>query len=149
MAANDHDRWLALTRTAPLRAEVGDVDVAESQARELLSMSERYRSSWNYNNAVHKAHVALGLVSLQQGDRASAVRELLEAGRVEESAVLVSFGPNMLLARELVSVGERQAVLDYLSLCRRFWRLGRTRLRVWSKRIASGEAPDFGPNLLY
>ena len=54
--------------------------------------------------------------------------------------------------------GRREAVLDYLELCRAFWcaetgnqasTLNEMRLDGWSEEIRKGEVPDFGPNLIY
>jgi hypothetical protein len=63
----------------------------------------------------------LGLLCLKANDVNGAVEHLLAAGNSPGSPQLDSFGPRMLLARELVLCGELQAVLHYLDLVARFW----------------------------
>ena len=59
----------------------------------------------------------------------------------------MDYGPNMSLAKDLLEKGERQVVLDYFALCRRFWNYGR--LDDWSQQVKEGKIPDFGANLVY
>lgn len=84
----------------------------------------------------HQANVVLGRIALAEDDVARAKEHLLAAAGVEGSPVLGSFGPNMALAKELLERGEREAVLEYLDLCARFWE--RVRLRVWSDVVRAG-----------
>jgi hypothetical protein len=51
------------------------------------------------------------------------------------------------LARDLLEKSERQVVLDYFELCRKFWNNGR--LDQWSQQVKDGKIPDFGTSLLY
>ena len=60
-----------------------------------------------------------------------------------------SFGPNMSLASDLLEKGEREVVLEYFELCRKFWQLDMGRLDKWSQEIKSGTIPNFGANLVY
>lgn len=60
-----------------------------------------------------------------------------------------SFGPNMLLAKELLEKGERETVLEYFKLCGKFWDLGEEKLAEWSELVKQGKTPDFGANLKY
>jgi hypothetical protein len=53
----------------------------------------------------------------------------------------------MTLANELLKRGEREAVLDYFALCRKFWKLGGSQLDAWSDAVRKGETPVFGGNL--
>ena len=102
---------------------------------------------WRRADAQHQVNIVLGRVALAEADVASAREHLLAAGRVEGSPVLGSFGPNMALAKELLERGERDAVLEYLGLCSRFW--DRKRLGVWAGVVRAGRTPDFGSNLIY
>jgi hypothetical protein len=43
----------------------------------------------------------------------------------------------MRLAKDLLEKGERQIVLDYFALCRKFWNYGR--LDEWSQQVKGGE----------
>ena len=55
----------------------------------------------------------------------------------------------MTLARDLLEHGETDAVLEYLSLCSKFWELGRGDLDRWIAQIKDGTTPDFGRNLMF
>ncbi|HMF36252.1 MAG TPA: hypothetical protein VKF17_06415 [Isosphaeraceae bacterium] len=64
------------------------------------------------------------------------------------SPQLNSFGPSMSFAREMLEAGEREPVLEYLNLCRSFWKGDEGRLDRWTREIKEGRIPDFGPSLL-
>ena len=55
----------------------------------------------------------------------------------------------MSLAKDLLEKGERDTVLEYFKLCRKFWEMERGRLDQWTQEIKSGKIPDFGANLVY
>lgn len=143
-----YSRFLALHARADRLVE-RDPRRAAAFARELIKLAERYRTDWNYGNAVHKGHLILGRVALRRGDLDAARSELLLAGRTPGSPQLDSFGPNMTLAKELLEAGENGVVLEYFELCRRFWVMGAQRLAYWSAAINESRVPDFGPNLRY
>jgi hypothetical protein len=114
-----------------------------AQARALLNEAKAYESDWNYGNALHFAHLALGLAALEQGDVKEASSELLAAGRTPGSPQLDTFGPSFGLAKKLLERGERAPVLEYMTLCARFWKTGRGRMDLWRKEIEAGKTPDF------
>ena len=60
-------------------------------------------------------------LALQAGDVEEAKRRLLAAGKTSGSPALRSFGPNMALAEKLLEKGERDVVLEYFELCKKFW----------------------------
>jgi hypothetical protein len=53
------------------------------------------------------------------------------------------------LAKDLLEKGERDAVIQYLELCRKFWKMDNGRLDQWIKEIKAGKVPQFGANLVY
>jgi hypothetical protein len=53
----------------------------------------------------------------------------------------------MTLAAELLKKGERNTVLDYFELCRKFWKTGGEQLDAWSATVRKGETPDFAGSL--
>jgi hypothetical protein len=55
----------------------------------------------------------------------------------------------MSLAKELLEKDQREPVLQYFELCRKFWKMGGERLDQWTKDVKAGQAPDFGGNLAY
>lgn len=159
LVGSTRTRLLGLRSAAERALSRGDPDRAEELARELLEAAGDFRDHWYHGNALHHGHQLLGRVHLRRGDPEAAERELLEAGRTPGSPQLVSFGPNMTLARELLLEGRREAVLEYLELCRAFWcpddaehpsaSQNRDRLDGWVREIRAGRVPDFGPNLIY
>ena len=137
-------RFYALGKIAETALAAGNVDKADAAARELLALAVDLKKDWNYGNAIHDGHMTLGLIAAGKNDIGTADRELLEAGRTPGSPQLNSFGPNMALADILLKKGESATVLDYLSSCGTFWKLGQDRLTTWSDAIRQGKAPSFG-----
>lgn len=60
-----------------------------------------------------------------------------------------TFGPNMSLAKDLLEKGERDTVLQYFELCRRFWKMDHGQLDEWTRQVKAGKVPRFGANLVY
>jgi hypothetical protein len=146
----EYDRWVSLGDVALRRAGKKDSDGA-ALANELLAIAsqDRYRKDWNYGNAIHKANSALGRIALRNGDKAAARKFLLASVDSKGSPQMNSFGPNMVLAYEMLDAGEQAAVLEYLAACRVFWKMGEESLNVWEEMIRAGKKPRFGSNMLY
>jgi len=142
-------RFSILTNLARAQMEAGDMEHAQATAVEVLAMAPPLKAHWNYGNALHRGNLVLGTIALKAGDTVKAKEYLLAAGRTPGSPQLNSFGPNMALARELLEKGERGTVIEYLTLCRAFWKLDRGRLCQWVATIEGGGTPDFGANLTY
>jgi hypothetical protein len=53
----------------------------------------------------------------------------------------------MMLAKELLEHGEREAVLAYFDEVKGLW--ASPLLEEWAEEIKRGEIPDFGANLFY
>ena len=140
------DREAMLTELAKTAIAAGDLDAAEIYASKTL---EHVEHNWNAGNNLHHGNLILGRVALAKGDVAKAKEHLLAAGRTTGSPQLDSFGPNMALALELLKRSERDVVLEYLELCRKFWDMGGDQLDSWSATIKDGGIPDFGANLVY
>ena len=149
-------RFLGLRSAAERALWREDLDDAEILARELLELSERYREDWYYGNALHHGHTLLGRIELKRNHLGPAIEHLHESGKTPGSPQLNSFGPSMILALELLELGEKEAILKYLDLCWEFWRAealmtlrGRHPIEAWREAILDGKIPDFGPNLVY
>ena len=100
---------------------------------------------------IHQANLILGRAALREENIQEANKFLLKAGATPGSPQLNTFGPNMLLAKELLEKGEQKAVFDYFDLCSKFWTIshGKQQLEDWKKIISQGQIPDFGPHLKY
>ena len=142
-------RWMALDRVAMRKANIGANGKARRLAEELLLVATGDRDYWDCGNAIHKANIVLGRVALREGDVDQAKYHLLQAGRTPGSPQLDSFGPNMILAKEMLEAGERETVLKYFTLCGKFWKMNFGKLDEWTQDVQRGEIPDFRANLLY
>jgi hypothetical protein len=127
----------------------GETQLAVDLAGELLQASARYPKDWNYGNAVHNGNMIIGLAALKSGDRLRAADYLIRAGNTPGSPQANSFGPNMTLAKRLLEAGEKEAVLEYFKLCRKFWKLGQNELDLWTKEVEYGKMPAFGVHLVH
>ncbi len=148
-AVGDRARYNELGRAAMTSVFFGPPGEAKRLAEELLDIAGRVERNWNYGNAVHDGHVVLGLLALREGRVEDAKRELRLAGETPGSPQLDTFGPNMMLARDLLRRGERVAVLLYFALCRRFWESHAGTLDRWEEDVLQGREPDFGANLVH
>lgn len=148
-AKGEEARFYALDGAAKTALDVAKTKEADAYAREALTLADKFKSDWNYGNAIHDGHVVLGRLALLNGDRSLACQHLLEAGDTKGSPQLNSFGPNMTLARDLLNAGERDCVLQYFQKCRRFWEMGQDKLSEWEDAARHQRAPAFGATLLY
>jgi TonB family protein len=113
---------------------LGFNDKAKAYTNELLAAAEQHPKSWNYGNAIHDGHMVLGLLALRSDDVPTACEELLKSGKTPGSPQLNSFG-------------QRDTVLDYFELCRKFWKMGGQQLDSWSETVRKGQTPAFGASL--
>jgi hypothetical protein len=143
----NENRSYALPQLAKAAVKAGALDKASLYANELLTSA--HAGDWNDGNAVHDGNMVRGLVALHSGNVEQAAKDLIEAGKTPGSPQLNSFGPNMTLASELLERGQRDAVLEYLTLCKKFWSLGASKLDAWIDAIQTGGKPDFGANLAF
>ncbi len=145
-------RIYALPDLARSALDAFEFESAANYASELLSLAksselpEYFRDN---GNAVHYGNFVLGCVALERGDIESAKLRLLASGKTKGSPNLMSFGPNMALAKDLLERGQREVVLQYFRLCAEFWEHGAEELEDWTRQVQSGKIPDFGANLVY
>jgi hypothetical protein len=147
-SAEGPERVYVLGKAARAAISAGETLKAERYATEALEGAADFPNDWNYGNAIHHANLVLGHVALARGDVKGAVARLIEAGQTPGSPQLDTFGPNMALAKELLELGETDAVLEYLEETRRFWEHPE-KIDRWQRAIREGGIPDFGANLRY
>ena len=104
---------------------------------------------WNYGNAVQDVNIVFGRLALSEGKMDVAKQFLLAAGQSPGSPQMNTFGPNMTLAKALLEKGEKDTVLEYFTLCSKFWKMDFGKLKEWSALVKQGKMPDFRANLLY
>lgn len=143
-AHTDRSRGYLLGYLAEAHFENGQIDAAARDADELLQIAKRSSSSdLNYGNGIHDANIILGRVALKKENVAEARERLIAAGKTPGSPTLDSFGPKWTLAQELLNAGEKDVVLEYISLCGSFWKSDNGHLDTWASAIRSGGTPDF------
>jgi RNA polymerase sigma factor (sigma-70 family) len=145
----EEKRFYALDAAAKESFVAGKIEESRSYAQELMMLLPKYKSDWNYGNAVQDANLVFGRIAVRDGNITAAKKYLIAAGKSPGSPQMDSFGPNMTLAKDLLQRGERDTVLEYFMLCRRFWKNDRGKLDEWKQEVMSGHPPDFGANLLY
>ena len=130
--------------------EAGDNAKAQHYAEELLQRaSVQSEKPWHDDGAIHHANVILGRIALRSGNTEEAKNRLLAAGKISGSPSLVTFGPNMMLAQELLEKGQQDVVLQYFDECSVFWQHGKDKLDAWRTEVRGGSMPKFGGNLFY
>jgi hypothetical protein len=122
---------------------------AQSFARELLQMAPNYTKERDYGDAIYDGYSVMGRVALHRENLPLARQYLMNAATTPGSPAINQNGPNMMLAKELLDKGQAPAVLQFLILCREFWKTDGGRLSAWSDAIRRDEMPDFGANLDY
>lgn len=140
-ATTEDARFDALPEAVIGAFRLGQHERSRELALEALALAAAREGHWNYGNALHFAHTALGLIALEAGDIPRAVDELARSGAIPGSPQLDSFGPTMQLAKALLASGQSPAVLAYLHVCRAFWTMGTNWLDVWEQKIRSGGTP--------
>lgn len=131
---------------ARMAATANEHSKAREYAQALLTHDT---ADWNSRDHHHHGHLVLGSIALAEDDIEEAKRHLLAAGESMASLEPDAVEPNMSLARELLKKGEKEAVLEYFSLCSSSWERGRDKLEKWSVLVQAGLEPDFGGNLHY
>ena len=122
----------------------GKMDEAESKARELLALAARNTNDPKYGNAIFFANLSLGHVMLRRGEKRQAAGYLLAASNAPPTDDLRYGYIDMTLARQLVDLGEREAVAQFLDRCAEFNYRGKE-MAEWAAQIRIGINPDLGP----
>jgi len=148
-AKTPQERFYALNDAAKESFVVGNTEDGKKYAQELMTLLPKFPSDWNYGNAVQDANLVLGRIAVKEGHVDEAKQYLIAAGNSPGSPQMNSFGPNVSLAKDLLEKGERDVVIQYLELCRKFWKMHDGRLDQWIQEIKGGKTPDFGANLVY
>ena len=140
-----------LQQATALAYKANDFTEFEHRIGEWLDFSIQVYNGAHYGSALHMNHIYRGLFALQNEDGNAAKLHLLRATGVPSSPVLRSFGPNMRLAQEFLTRGERMIVFQYFNGCKSFWwfPFRFVQLSRWRSAMHRGQLPDFGGNLYY
>lgn len=77
----------------------------------ILPIAPYSPSGYYYGNRIHHGNLVLGRIALCEGNIKKVKSRLLAAGKTTGSPQLDSFGPNLVLAKDLLERGERNVVL--------------------------------------
>lgn len=143
------ERLNDLPDAAQAAFEAGEYERATIYSKEALTLVEQPDYADNDADAIHYGNIVLGRIALRQGDVKAASAYLLKAGKIKGNPHLDTFGPNMMLAKELLEKGESKSVLEYFDLCGKFWADDDRKLDQWRSAVTSGVDPDFAANLRY
>ena len=147
LATEERLRFDLLVDLAQAALRADEREKARAYAEEQLAKARLPEFADAAGAAIHYGNLVLGHLALASGDVEGAKGHLVGAGRTPGSAPLCSFGPSMVLAKELLDRGEREAVLHYLRLCSVFWQPDDQCLDQWIWTIEHGGVPDFGVRL--
>jgi len=130
------ERVATLPELATAAIDAGAIEKARSYATELLTHAGA--GHFTDGDSLYTGNMVLGLLALHDGNVEQAKHYLLESAKTKGSPVLGSFGPDFRLARALVQKGEREVVLQFLDLCRAFWKMGAEKLDAMIATVRSG-----------
>ena len=144
-----YKRFALLPMAAKTAFAADDNILAEKYAKELLDLAREYPNDWNYGNAIHDGNIVPGRLAVKKGDIRKGTEFLITAGKTPGSPQLNSFGPNMSLANDLLEKGEKEPVITYFGLCKKFGEMEDGRLDSWAASIRGGGKPYFGIQVYY
>ncbi len=134
---------LELPRLGKMALAANSLEKAAAYANESLTSGRADGQS------IFDSNMILGVIALREGNLAEAKQRLIASGKTPGSPSLMTFGPNMTLARDLLQKGERDTVLEFFTLCDAFWKSGSQKLASWAETVRNGGVPNFGANLAY
>lgn len=116
--ADPFKRFSMLIRLPLLALRLNNLAVAESTAYELIELASQNKDdSANYGFAIHMAHTVLGILDCRANKLESAIDHLHKSIRVPECFALITAGPNLELAENLLEAGYSNEVLKFIDRC--------------------------------
>lgn len=104
---------------------------------------KRFGSAHSQNDDYHNEHyTVMGLLAMQHGDIIKAYEYLIESSKIKSTPVLSSFGPELSLAKKLLRYGEKEKVIEYLTLIRPIWKFYQNQIDLWIIQIRQGKSLD-------
>ena len=128
---------------AQARAEQGFAR-ARQYAIDALALAERHHQAPEYGDVVYRAHVALGVLALKDGNRTKAVEHMRTAAAAPPSEAARDMSHSGLrgrLVEYLLREGERESVADFLEKSAERVRRERERLLKDAAQIRAGVMP--------
>jgi hypothetical protein len=139
----DPPHRFALLVQMPMDALRGDDRIAAKKfAGQLVATAPKFKTDPAFGDAVHWGNIVLGELALRNEKTDDAVAYLNAAAQTPGSATIAGTGPDFHLAKGVLAKGERSAVHDYLTACKKFWPAGREKLNSWLTIVDAGGTPD-------
>ncbi len=137
------ERYSALRDLSEQALDAGALDKASSYAAELLQLGNESKDALVFGSGIYDGNMMLGRVALRRGSVGEASRYLLESAKAPAPQLDSALGlditePDFTLARELLEKGERDTVLEFLTLCKGFWKAGADRLDAMAAEVRKG-----------
>jgi hypothetical protein len=146
MGVTRFERFLKLPMVALYAVDAGALEKARNYSTELFALAAAPEAGWTAMwraYAVHIGHAVAGRLDLRNGDLAGAKAHLAEASEAYGGTDMGSLRPEMSLASELLDRGEKAAVLAYLAVSGKSWKLDKGRTATWTALIEQGKRPSF------
>lgn len=114
----DTDRGTLLMALCPVATKAGEIDLAESFARELVLDFGGEINNYRFEDAAHIGNTTLGRIALSRGNVSKAAEHMLISIRAPlRKTTGYFYDIDLVLAKELFKKGESKAVEEYLNLC--------------------------------
>ncbi len=146
----DTKRVGLLESLAKIAFELEKFDRAKALATELILDFGQDASSADYTEAAHVGNIILGRVAIRERSAAKAKQYLLIAIRAPLRREKSYFSKiDMELARELLEIGEKDTVAEYLALCEKLLNYSELfagkiqAIKTWREQINQGITPSF------
>lgn len=97
-----------------------ELSLAKQMAKEML-INNTDTTLFNYGITFNQAKTILGCVALRENDLQQAKQYLMKSVEGHKTSDLSFFGPSFILAKELLTLGEKDIVLDFLDLVANIW----------------------------
>ena len=149
------------TNVSQLLIDIAKTAFKSGENDKAKQFAERLLKTYGDGDSIHMGNQILGRLSLQAGDIDKAGKYLITSARTVGSPVLNSFGPSMILAKELLEKDQKDIVLEYFDLCEKFWLTDLmdpanklinqannfNKLKEWREIVKVGGVPEFGMSL--
>ena len=139
--SDEYIKFILLSMMGRASFELGNFNDAALYSNELLELANKYKSDWNYGNAIHDANMMLGMVALAKNDINLAKSFLIKASKTTGSPQINSFGPNLMLAKALIERNEYETAIKYFEALRQVWSQDNGRLTSWIESLKAGAKP--------
>lgn len=119
---SDLDKLSYVRQNTVYSARFDTVEVALENIQRLNSglIDSKFHFRKN-GDILHETNIAKAWLALREGNIQQAIHFLLQSTRTKGSPMLDSFGPDKSLIRELYTMGQKNAVLEYLEKTDKFW----------------------------